>query len=111
MLEIVPTTIDHVQLPGQPEPKKKKLFFTAEELQSRKDKKLEMRKKRKAERDKKRLEKKMRKEKLKLEIKRLVSIGVKDEVLSSDEDQPFDDITRKGIYGTGESGILKKDGR
>ncbi|XP_063709389.1 serine/arginine repetitive matrix protein 2-like [Culicoides brevitarsis] len=121
MLEIVPTNIDlHAEsrqentpqqeiFGPQQEVKKKKLIFTAEELQSRKEKRLEMRKKRKAERDKKRLEKKMRKEKLKLEIKRLVSIGVKDEVLSSDEeDAPFDEIDRKGIYGTKDRGILKK---
>lgn len=123
VLEIVPTTVeppvkiqgqenvqpqlDQIQPVCQP---KKKLIFTAEELQSRKDKKLELRKKRKTERDKKRLEKKMRKEKLKLEIKRLVSMGVKDEILSSgEEDLPFDDIARKGVYGTKDRGILKSD--
>lgn len=91
---------------------KKKLIFTAEELQLRKEKKLELRKKRKADRDKKRLEKKMRKEKLKLEIKRLVSMGVKDEILSSEEDDaPFDDIDKKGIYGTKDRGILKSNKR
>lgn len=116
VLEIVPTNNEHLNQENvpevvghQPEVKKKKLIFTAEELQTRKEKRLEMRKKRKAERDKKRLEKKMRKEKLKLEIKRLVSIGVKDEVLSSDEDAPFDEIDQKGIYGTKDRGILKKE--
>lgn len=90
---------------------KQKLIFTAEEIQARKEKKLELKKKRKGERDKKRLEKKMKKEKLKLEIKRLVNMGVKDDDISSEEDAPFDDITRKGMYGTKDRGILKAESR
>lgn len=61
--------------------------------------------------EKKRLERKMRKEKLKSEIKRLVSMGVLDVDPSSDEDEgPFDDITRQGLYGTKDQGILRTTG-
>lgn len=60
--------------------------------------------------EKKRLEKKMRKEKLKSEIKKLVSIGVIDVDISSEEDGPFDDIVRKGMYGTKDQGILRTTG-
>lgn len=60
--------------------------------------------------EKKRLEKKMRKEKLKSEIKKLVSVGVVDIDISSEDDGPFDDITRKGIFGTKDQGILRTTG-
>jgi hypothetical protein len=55
---------------------KVKRILSKEELEQKKERKAEAKRKRKQDREKKRVEKKMRKEKIKMEMRRLVSIGV-----------------------------------
>lgn len=110
LLEIVPSKDLQMQHKETHEVSSKKFIVTQEMIQAKLEKKAEMKKKRKSEREKKRLEKKMRKEKLKLEIKRLISMGVTVETFSSDEEGPFDDIIKKGIFGTKDRGILRPSG-
>jgi hypothetical protein len=61
----------------------------------KKERKVETKRKRKVEREKKRLEKRMRKEKIKVEVRRLVSLGV---MLDDDsEEEPEEEISKKKI--------------
>lgn len=91
VLEIVPTKLSPNQLKASPMSQvitKPKL--TEEEIKLREEK-LELKKKRNEEREKKRAQKRERKEKVKLEIQRLVSLGLKESSSSSEEEMVFDE--------------------